>query len=254
MTDTRGRPNRESMAQGFANVVTGFFGGMGGCAMIGQSMINVNAGALKRLSGIATALFLLSFMLFGSSVIESMPLAALIGVMFVVAEKTFEWGSLQVLHKVPRSDAFIVVAVTIVTVFTDLAIAVILGVIIAALVFAWEHAKHINVKTYSDEKGWKVYELEGSLFFASVAEFQTLFSPNDDPDQVVVEFRRARVVDHSALEAIDALASRYEKAGKSLHLRHLRPDCLELLSKARGMVEVNVLEDPHYRVADDMAG
>ncbi len=254
MTDTRGRPNRESMAQGFANVVTGFFGGMGGCAMIGQSMINVNAGALKRLSGIATALFLLSFMLFGSSLIESIPLAALIGVMFVVAEKTFEWGSLQVLHKVPRSDAFIVVAVTIVTVFTDLAIAVILGVIIAALVFAWEHAKHINVKTYSDEKGWKVYELEGSLFFASVAEFQTLFSPNDDPDQVVVEFRRARVVDHSALEAIDALASRYEKAGKSLHLRHLSPDCLELLSKARGMVEVNVLEDPHYRVADDMAG
>ncbi len=254
MTDTRGRPNRESLAQGAANLVTGFFGGMGGCAMIGQSMINVNNGALKRLSGITSALFLLSFMLFGSTLIENIPLAALIGVMFVVAEKTFEWGSLQVLHKVPKSDAFIVVAVTIVTVLTDLAVAVVLGVIIAALVFAWEHAKHINVKTYDDEHGWKVYELEGSLFFASVAEFQNLFTPRDDPNDVVVEFRRARVVDHSALEAIDALASRYEKAGKRLHLRHLSPDCRDLLSKAKGMIEVNVLEDPRYHVADDMIG
>lgn len=254
MTDTRGRPNRESMAQGVANVVTGFFGGMGGCAMIGQSMINVNSGALRRLSGITTALFLLSFMLFGSSLIERIPLAALIGVMFVVAEKTFEWGSLQALNKIPRSDAFIVVAVTIVTVFTDLALAVVLGVVIAALVFAWEHAKHINVTTYKDENGWKVYELEGSLFFASVAEFQTLFTPQDDPGEVVVEFRRARVVDHSALEAIDTLASRYEKAGKRLHLRHLSPDCRDLLGRAKGMIEVNVLEDPHYHVADDMIG
>ncbi len=254
MTDTRGRANRESLAQGAANLVTGFFGGMGGCAMIGQSMINVNNGALKRLSGVTAALFLLSFMLFGSSLIERIPLAALIGVMFVVAEKTFEWGSLQVLHKVPKSDAFIVVAVTIVTVFTDLAVAVVAGVIIAALVFAWEHAKHINVKTYDDEHGWKVYELEGSLFFASVAEFQTLFSPKNDPGDVIVEFRRARVVDHSALEAIDTLASRYEKAGKRLHLRHLSPDCLVLLSKAKGMIEVNVLEDPRYHVADDKIG
>ncbi|MGZ8152380.1 MAG: SulP family inorganic anion transporter [Methylovulum sp.] len=254
MTDTRGKPNRECLAQGVANVVTGFFGGMGGCAMIGQSMINVNNGALRRLSGISTALFLLSFILFGSSLIERIPLAALIGVMFFVSQKTFEWGSLQVLHKIPRSDAVIVIAVTVVTVFTDLAIAVVLGVVIAALVFAWEHAKHINVKTTIDSNGWKVYELEGSLFFASVAQFQNLFNPKDDPDEVVIEFRRARVVDHSAIEAIDALADRYQQLGKRLHLRRLSPDCLELLSQAKNMIEVNEYEDPHYHIADDRLG
>ena len=254
MTDTRGKPNRECMAQGAANVVTGFFGGMGGCAMIGQSMINVNNGALKRLSSICMSLFLLSFILFGSSLIERIPLAALIGVMFVVAEKTFEWASLQALRKIPRSDAIIVVLVTVVTVFTDLAIAVVLGVVIAALVFAWQHAKHINVKTYTDDKGWKVYELEGSLFFASAAGFMALFTPREDPAEVVVEFRRSKVVDHSAIEAIDALATRYQQAGKRLHLRHLSPDCLELLSKAKDMVEVNTHEDPHYHIADDKLG
>jgi SulP family sulfate permease len=254
ITDTRGRPNRECLAQGAANVVTGFFGGMGGCAMIGQSMINVNSGATKRLSGIAMSLFLLSFILFGSSLIERIPLAALIGVMFVVAEKTFEWASLEALRKIPRSDAIIVVLVTVVTVFTDLAIAVLLGVVIAALVFAWQHAKHINVKTYTDDKGWKVYELEGSLFFASAAGFAALFTPKDDPEEVVVEFRRAKVVDHSAIEAIDALATRYQQVGKRLHLRHLSPDCLELLTKAKDMVEVNTHEDPHYHIADSELG
>lgn len=254
MTGTRGRPNRECMAQGIANVVTGFFGGMGGCAMIGQSMINVNSGATKRLSSISMSLFLLSFILFGSALIEGIPLAALIGVMFVVAEKTFEWASLQALRKIPRSDAIIVVLVTVVTVFTDLAVAVVLGVIIAALVFAWQHAKHINVKTYTDEKGWKVYDLEGSLFFASAAGFQRLFTPKDDPNEVVVEFRRAKVVDHSAIEAIDSLAIRYQQQGKRLHLRHLAPDCLELLSKAKDMVEVNTSEDPHYHIADSKLG
>ncbi|MDA0659364.1 MAG: SulP family inorganic anion transporter [Planctomycetota bacterium] len=254
MTDTRGRPNRECMAQGAANVVTGFFGGMGGCAMIGQSMINVNSGATKRLSSICMSLFLLSFILFGSSLIERIPLAALIGVMFVVCEKTFEWASLQTLRRIPRSDAIIVMLVTIVTVFTDLAIAVLLGVVIAALVFAWQHAKHINVKIYTDDKGWKVYELEGSLFFASAANFAALFTPKDDPEQVVVEFRRAKVVDHSAIEAIDALATRYHQAGKQLHLRHLSPDCLELLTKAKDMVEVNTHEDPHYHIADSKLG
>lgn len=251
MTDTRGRPNRESLAQGLANVVAGFFGGMGGCAMIGQSMINVNAGALRRLSGIATALFLLSFIMFGSSLIEAVPMAALIGVMFVVAEKTFEWGSIQALRKVPRSDAIIVIAVTIVTVLTDLAIAVGVGVIIAALVFAWKHAKHIKADAHVDDRGWKVYELDGTLFFASCAGFQQLFDPRNDPDDVVVEFKRARVVDHSALDAIDAIAGRYAAAGKRLHLRHLTADCCELLDKAKGMIEVNVLEDPHYFIADD---
>jgi SulP family sulfate permease len=254
MTDTRGKPNRECLAQGAANVVTGFFGGMGGCAMIGQSMINVNNGATRRLSSICMSLFLLSFILFGAKLIERIPLAALMGVMFVVSQKTFAWASLQALRKIPRSDAIIVVLVTVVTVFTDLAIAVILGVVIAALVFAWQHAKQINVRTYTDDKGWKVYELEGSLFFASAAGFQNLFTPKEDPKEVVVEFRRAKVVDHSAIEAIDALATRYQQAGKRLHLRHLAPDCLELLSKAKDMVEVNTHEDPHYHIADSKLG
>ncbi len=254
ITDTRGMPNRECMAQGAANVITGFFCGMGGCAMIGQSMINVNSGATKRLSGICVSLFLLSFILFGSSLIERIPLAALIGVMFVVAQKTFAWASLEALRKIPRPDAIIVVLVTVVTVFTDLAIAVLLGVVIAALVFAWQHAKQINVKTYLDEKGWKVYELEGSLFFASAAGFGTLFTPKEDPKEVVVEFRRAKVVDHSAIEAIDALAVRYQQLGKQLHLRHLSPDCLDLLTKAKDMVEINLQEDPHYHIADNRLG
>jgi len=254
ITDTRGWPNRECMAQGVANVVTGFFGGMGGCAMIGQSMINVNSGATKRLSAISMSLFLLSFILFGSSLIERIPLAALIGVMFVVAEKTFEWASLQALRKIPRSDAIIVVLVTAVTVFTDLAVAVLLGMAIAALVFAWQHAKQINVKTYIDGNGWKVYELEGSLFFASAAKFQGLFTPKDDPDEIVVEFRRAKVADHSAVEAIDSLAVRYQQLGKRLHLRHLSPDCLTLLSKAKALVEVNTYEDPHYHIVDHKLG
>jgi SulP family sulfate permease len=217
-------------------------------------MINVNNGALHRISGISAALFLMTFILFGSDWIERIPLAALIAVMFVVSEKTFEWGSLRVLHKVPRHDALIIVAVTVITVLTDLAIAVIAGVIIAALVFAWQHAKQINVQTSVDENGWKIYDLEGSLFFASIATFQQLFTPQDDPREVIIEFRRARVVDHSALEAIDNLAERYQELGKRLHLRHLSPDCLDVLERAKGMVEVNVLEDPHYHIADDKLG
>jgi SulP family sulfate permease len=254
MSDTRGKPNRESLAQGLANVVAGLFGSMGGCAMIGQSMINVNNGALHRISGISAALFLMTFILFGSDWIERIPLAALIAVMFVVSEKTVEWGSLRVLHKVPRHDALIIVAVTVITVLTDLAIAVIAGVIIAALVFAWQHAKQIKVQTSVDENGWKIYDLEGSLFFASIATFQQLFTPQDDPRDVIIEFRRARVMDHSALEAIDNLAERYQELGKRLHLRHLSPDCLDVLERAKGMVEVNVLEDPHYHIADDKLG
>jgi SulP family sulfate permease len=254
MTDTRGKPNRECVAQGSANVVTGFFGGMGGCAMIGQSMINVNNGATQRLSGIAAALFLLSFILFASQWIEMIPLAALIGLMFVVAEKTFEWGSLTALRKVPRSDALVIVIVTVVTVFTDLAIAVVVGVIISALVFAWQHAKRIEVRIGRNQLGWKIYNLHGSLFFASTANFQALFTPADDPDEVVIDFRRATVKDHSAVEAIDSLAERYRKAGKRLHLRHLSPDCLEVLTNAKDMVEMNLAEDPHYHIADDKLG
>ncbi|MHB1074903.1 SulP family inorganic anion transporter [Thiobacillus sp.] len=254
MTDTRGKPNRECVAQGAANVVTGCFGGMGGCAMIGQSMINVNNGATQRLSGIAAALFLLSFILFLSSYIELIPIAALIGLMFVVSEKTFEWGSLAALRRVPRSDAFVVIAVTVITVFTDLAIAVVTGVIISALVFAWQHAKHIDVSVGVEDHGWKVYQLYGTLFFASTADFLSQFTPADDPDEVVIDFARARVMDHSAVEAIDSLAERYRKAGKRLHLRHLSPDCLELLTKAKDMVEIDVREDPHYHIADNKLG
>ncbi|MFA6231316.1 MAG: SulP family inorganic anion transporter [Rhodanobacter sp.] len=254
MTDTRGKPNRECLAQGTANVVTGFFGGMGGCAMIGQSMINVGAGATHRLSGIVAGLGLLSFILFGSSLIERIPLAALIGVMFVVSAKTFAWGSVRVLGKVPRADALVVVAVTVVTIFTDLAVAVVIGVVIAALVFAWQHASQIEVTSRIDAHGSRIYELKGTLFFASTSNFQNLFNPKDDPEHVVVEFGQAKVMDHSAIEAIDALAERYQKQGKRLHLRHLSPDCAELLRKASGMVESNAVEDPHYHLADDRLG
>lgn len=254
ITDTRGKPNRECLAQGGANIVTGLFGGMGGCAMIGQSMINVGAGATHRLSGIVAGLGLLSFILFGSSLIERIPLAALIGVMFVVSIKTFEWGSVRVLGKVPAADALVIVAVTVVTIFTDLALAVVIGVVIAALVFAWQHAKQIEVRTRTDADGAKVYELQGTLFFASTSHFQNLFTPHEDPAQVIVEFGRAKVMDHSAIEAIDALAERYQKQGKRLHLRHLSADCAELLLKAGGMVESNAAEDPHYHLADDRLG
>jgi SulP family sulfate permease len=251
ITDTRGQPNRESLAQGAANVVTGFFGGMGGCAMIGQSMINVGNGATGRLSGIAASVFLLSFILFGSGVIEQIPLAALIGVMFVVCEKTFEWGTFRLFGKVPRVDALVVVLVAGVTLAFNLATAVVVGVIVSALVFAWQHAKQIRVSTSVDAQGWKVYELEGTLFFASSAGFQALFAPRDDPQDVVIEFRRARVADHSAIQAIDSLAERYRSAGKRLHLRHLSPDCRALLERARDMIEISLPDDPRYRVADD---
>jgi sulfate permease, SulP family len=251
ITDTRGQPNRESLAQGVANVVTGFFGGMGGCAMIGQSMINVGNGARGRLSGICASLFLLSFILFGAGVIERIPLAALIGVMFVVCEKTFEWGTFRLFGKVPRADALVIVLVAGVTLAFNLATAVLVGVVVSALVFAWQHAKQIRVTTAQDAGGWKVYELEGTLFFASVAGFQALFTPRDDPRDVVVEFRRARVADHSAIQAIDGLAERYRALGKRLHLRHLSPDCRALLERAKDMIEVNLPEDPRYRVADD---
>jgi SulP family sulfate permease len=254
MTDTRGKPNRECVAQGSANVVTGFFGGMGGCAMIGQSMINVSNGATQRLSGIAAALFLLSFILFLSDLIEMIPIAALVGLMFVVSEKTFEWGSLNALRRVPRTDAFVVVAVTVITVFTDLAIAVVTGVIISALAFAWQHAKHIEARIGRNQQGWKIYNLHGSLFFASTAHFQELFAPADDPDEVIIDFRHAKVMDHSAVEAIDALAERYRKVDKRLHLRHLSPDCLEVLTNAKEMVELDLAEDPHYHIADNKLG
>ncbi|MBE9549490.1 MAG: SulP family inorganic anion transporter [Proteobacteria bacterium] len=254
VTDTVGSSNRECVGQGIANTATGLFGGMGGCAMIGQSMININSGGRTRLSGISAALFLLAFILFASGLIERIPMVALVGVMFMVVLGTFEWSSIRIFNKIPRHDAFVLVLVSGVTVATDLAIAVIVGVIVSALAFAWEHAKHIHAHTYINENGSKVYELNGPLFFGSVKNFRDLFSPADDPKDVIIEFQNSRVTDHSAIEAIDSLAVRYIKRGKKLHLRHLSTDCTQLLDKAGDLVEVNRLEDPHYHVADDQLG
>jgi SulP family sulfate permease len=255
MTETRGRGNKECIGQGVANFTCGFFGGMGGCAMIGQSMINVNSGGRGRVSGIAAALFLLSFIMFTSDLISKIPLAALVGVMFMVVIGTFEWSSFRIMGKIPRSDAFILVSVSAITVITDnLAIAVFIGVIIAALVFAWNHAKHITVVITRDNEDSKVYELHGPLFFGSVHNFQELFDPKNDPDDVVVEFKYSRVSDHSAIEAIDTLAERYLAVDKRLHLRHMSPECKKLLTKAGELCEVNVIEDPKYHVADDKLG
>lgn len=254
MTDSRGKANRECMAQGAANVFVGLFSGMGGCAMIGQSLINVNNGAIRRISSISMSIFILFFILFGSRWISQIPLAALVGVMFFVAEKTFEWGSLRVLNKVPKADAIVVILVTVITIFTDLAFAVLLGIIISALVFAWEQAKIIRAESFVDNEGRKVYRLFGPLFFGSVTSFQRLFDPKKDPDDVVIDFSQSRVLDHSALEAIDTLGERYKKNGKKFHLRHLSPDCLEILEKSRDFVEVNVQEDPHYHIAENKLG
>jgi len=251
VTNTRGKGNRECIGQGIANTVTGFFGGMGGCAMIGQSMINVNSGGHQRLSGISAALFLLVFILFASKLIELIPMAALVGVMFIVVLGTFEWTSIRIIRKIPRTDAFILVMVSAVTVATDLAIAVVIGVIISALAFAWEHAKHINIKSYDDANGSRIHELNGPLFFGSVKNFLDLFDPENDPDDVIIEFQNSRVADHSAIEAIDNLADKYIQAGKKLHLRHLSPECCALMKKAGDLIEVNVMEDPRYHVAND---
>ncbi|MGB1008513.1 MAG: SulP family inorganic anion transporter [Thiolinea sp.] len=249
LTETRGQANRESVAQGLANFVCGFFGGMGGCAMVGQSIININSGGRGRLSGITAALALLAIILLGAPLIEQIPIAVLVGVMFMVVIGTFKWSSLLLFGKVPHIELLITAIVTITTVLTDLAIAVILGVILSALVFAWEHAKQISVKKYINDSGNTVYELNGPIFFASVHNFQELFQPREDADDVIIDFGNSRVADHSALDAIDALAERFERADKRLHLVHLSPECRLLLKKAGNLVEVNVLEDPVYSVA-----
>ncbi|MCF6455377.1 SulP family inorganic anion transporter [Pseudoalteromonas sp. MMG024] len=254
ITETRGNGNQECIGQGAANVTCGFFGAMGGCAMIGQSMININSGGRSRLSGITAAVMLLMFILFAASLIEMIPLAALVGVMFMVVLGTFEWSSFRIMKKVPKTDAFVIVLVSGVTVVTDLAVAVCVGVIVSALVFAWEHAKHIYTTSYIDENGSKVYELHGPVFFGSVKNFLELFDVKNDPADVIVEFKHSRVADHSAIEAIDNLAERYTKQGKKLHLRHVSKDCQKLLSRAKDLVEVNVIEDPTYKVASDKLG
>ena len=254
MTDSRGRGNKECIGQGVANTVNGFFGGMGGCAMIGQSMININSGGRGRLSGITAAIVLLGFILFAAPLIEMIPLAALVGVMFVVVIGTFEWASFRIIRGVNKEDAFVLFLVTAVTVIADLAIAVVVGVIVSALVFAWKHARHIEVKTHVDKDGWKVYELQGPLFFGSVSHFRDLFDITNDPDDVVIDFQSSRIWDSSGIDALDGLADKYENAGKKLHIRHVSQECLALLSKANKFVEINVNEDPRYRVATDKLG
>lgn len=250
MTNKRGGASQECVAQGVANTVTGFFGGMGGCAMIGQSMINVRSGGRTRIAGIAAALFLLAFILFASGLIEQIPLAALVGVMFMVVIGTFAWNSLRILFKVPRFDAFVTILVTIVTVATDLATAVIVGVIVSALAYSWNNAKRIFANTRIRDDGAKVYEVQGPLFFGSAEGFAELFDISNDPDRVIVDFAASRVVDQSALQAIEALAGKYEEAGKRIQLRHLSRDCHELLSKA-GHLIIDSEDDPEYELAVD---
>ncbi|HKJ82826.1 MAG TPA: SulP family inorganic anion transporter [Mariprofundaceae bacterium] len=251
MTNTRGQGNRVCIGQGSANLVTGFFGGMGGCAMIGQSMINISSGGRRNLSGIAAGLFLLSFILFASPLIEQIPVAALVGIMFMVVIGTFEWGSFNLLNKIPREDSFVGILVAVVTVFTDLAIAVLVGVIATALTFAWKQARHVYSETHQQGDNSRVYVIHGPIFFASVHRFAELFDIEGDPQDVIVDFAHSRVADHSAIEAIDTLADKYTQAGKQLHLRHLSQECKQLLKKAGNLVEVNIKEDPHYHVADD---
>jgi SulP family sulfate permease len=254
MTDTRGRGNQECVGQGVANTVNGFFGGMGGCAMIGQSMININSGGRGRLSGITAALVLLGFILFAAPLIEMVPLAALVGVMFVVVIATFEWASFRIVRGVNKEDAFVLFLVTGVTVIADLAIAVVVGVIVSALVFAWKHATHIMAKSHTDDDGWKVYDLEGPLFFGSVTHFREIFDPQNDPSDVVIDFKESRIWDSSGIDALDGLADKYNEQSKKLHIRHISPECRVLLKKAGEYVEINVNEDPRYRVASDTLG
>ncbi|WP_170362525.1 SulP family inorganic anion transporter [Ruegeria arenilitoris] len=252
ITGKRGGASQECIAQGVANVATGFFGGMGGCAMIGQSMINVKSGGRTRIAGIAAALFLLVFILFASPLIEQIPLAALVGVMFMVVIGTFAWNSFKIMRKVPLTDAFVIVLVTVVTVMEDLAVAVVVGVIVSALAYAWNNAKRIHAITRESEteKGAKVYEIQGPLFFGSSEGFVELFDVPSDPDTVIVDFAESRVVDQSALQAIENVASKYEAAGKRVMLRHLSRDCHKLLNKA-GHLMVDSDDDPDYQLAVD---
>jgi SulP family sulfate permease len=252
ITNKRGGASQECLAQGLANTVTGFFGGMGGCAMIGQSMINVKSGGRTRIAGIASALFLLLFILYTSSLIELIPIAALVGVMFMVVIGTFAWNSLKILFFVPKSDALVIILVTVVTVLEDLAVAVIVGVIVSALVFAWKSASRIRAveRPSIREQGAKVYEIEGPLFFSSTNSFLEIFKPSEDPDVIIIDFSRSKVIDQSALKAIEDIADKYNNIGKKVKLRHLTRDCHKLLSRA-GQLVVDSDDDPDYGVAVD---
>ncbi|MEQ8882345.1 MAG: SulP family inorganic anion transporter [Cyclobacteriaceae bacterium] len=251
LTDTHGSGNREAFAQGLGNFVNGFFGGMGGCAMIGQSIINIKSGGRGRLSGIVAAAALLCFVLFASTYIEMVPIAALVGVMFMVVIGTFAWNTFKILNKVPLADVIVMLVVTVLTVVFDLAIAVFSGVLVSALVFAWENAKRIRARKFVDEHGIKHYEIYGPLFFGSVSLFNSKFDVANDPNEVIIDFKESRIADQSAIEAVNKITEKYRNAGKTIHLRHLSPDCVRLIERADEIVDVNVLEDPDYFVAVD---
>ena len=250
-TQTRGNGNRECIAQGIANMIAGAFKTMGGCAMIGQSMINITSGGRGRLSGIVAGTFLLIFIVIAWPIIKIIPLAALVGVMFMVVYETFEWATFRFIRQIPLKDAIIIIAVTAVTVIANLAIAVLVGIIIASLIFAWETAKHIHADQTINAAGDKEYTLQGPLFFASAGSFKHLFTAEQDPQNVIIDFKYSRVADHSAIDAINSVAETYMALGKTLHLRHLSPECYILLGKAKSLVEINATEDPNYFVATD---
>ncbi len=252
ITESRGKGNKEAVAQGLANFLTGLFSGMGGCAMIGQSLINISNGARARLSSSVAAIMLLVFVMFGSSLIERVPMAALTGLMIMVAIGTFEWVSIRVVNKMPKHDIFVGMLVAVVTIFLhNLALAVLIGVIISALVFAWESAKRIRARKFVDDKGVKHYEIYGPLFFGSTTVFAEKFDVMNDPDEVIIDFKESKIVDMSAIDAVNKITERYAKLNKKLHLRHLSPDCRQLLRDADKVIDVNIMEDPSYRVALD---
>lgn len=254
LTETRGNSNKECIAQGSANIITGLFGGMGGCAMIGQSIINIKGGGRGRLSGIVAAMALLMFILFASSLIEQVPIAALVGVMFMVVIGTFAWSSFRIMNKIPLTDVFVLILVSTVTVFFDLAIAVISGVIVSALVFSWENAKRIRARKRFKPDGTKIYEIWGPLFFGSISAFNQKFDIKQDPDTIEIDFIESRVSDHSAIEAIFNLVKKYHNAGKSIKLKHLSQDCKLLLYKSSPLfkdVIVEAVDDPRYHLAEN---
>ncbi len=252
ITETKGNGNRECVAQGSANVLNGFFFGMGGCPMIAQTLVNLSAGSRARLSGIIAAFTILAIVLFGAPIIEQVPMAALVGVMIMVAIGTFEWASLKIFNKVPKKDIFLVIIVALITVILhNLALAVLVGVILSALFFAWESAKRIRARKSIDENGVKLYEIYGPLFFASTTNFLEKFDVINDPEEIIIDFKDSRVADMSAIEALNNVTQRYSKVGKKVHLRHLSNDCRRLLQNADALIEVNILEDPTYKVATD---
>lgn len=252
MTESRGRGNKESVAQGIANFVCGFFGGMGGCAMIGQSIINVSSGGRNRISGLVASVSLLLFVLIGATLIEQVPMAALVGLMFMVAIGTFEWASLRMFRNVPHTDFIVMITVALVTViFHNLAVAVLIGVIISALKFAWENALRIRARKHIDEDGVKHYEIYGPLFFGSVGLFQQKFKVNEDPDEIIIDFKESRVVDHSAIEALNKVTERYAKVGKKVRLKHLSADCRNMLDNASAIIDLNYWKDPKYKLVSN---